>query len=434
MGKENIRKLSIRKTIDAVGHGDLRIDEVFAAYYEQVLERNPTLNAFTAIEQAPPAEGSMGPLAGTPLAVKDIFDVVGYPTTAGSAFLADIPKSDATVVAQLREAGGVIMGKTNTHEFAMGGTTINPHFGTTRNPWDTERIAGGSSGGSAVAVAADMARVGLGTDTAGSVRIPAAFCGVVGLKPTYDRLSCQGVIPVSWSLDHVGLLTKTVADMIEVFRLWEPSRPESAKLSSSRVGVVLTSIDSLLDEGVRQGMREAIAIMSSLGYQLDDTTLPLWEEGLGAAFTLSRVEGASYHHDWLNQCSDQYGSDVRLLLEAGRRFSGVDYVNSQRLRSMVMAAYQDLFERIDYLMLPTVSVEAPLIVEPSTRFALTQLTSPFNFAGLPAISVPLIPNGRSLPIGIQFVAPWGHERQLLALAEQWELSCGVILRPLDNVR
>ena len=195
-----------------------------------------------------------------------------------------------------------------------------------------------------------MALVGLGSDTAGSIRIPAALCGVVGLKPTYDRLSCAGLVPLSWSLDHVGLLTKTVADMIEVFRIWEPNL-DFRDLQPSQVGVVFQSIDSLLDDSVRQGLCEAIRLVSHLGHHIDDTVLPRWEEGLGAAFIVSRVEGASYHQEWLDKYPEQYGTDVKILLEAGQRFSGVDYVNSQRLRSMVIAAYEALFDRFDFLML-----------------------------------------------------------------------------------
>ncbi|POB09393.1 amidase [Sulfobacillus sp. hq2] len=430
MMKADITNLSLREILDAVGEKELSVNEIFTVYHEQIVDRNPVLNAFTVIEPVPPVEVRMGPLSGIPVAIKDIFDVEGYPTTAGSAFLEEIPKADAVVVAQLREAGCLVMGKTNTHEFAMGATTINPHFGATRNPWDTERIAGGSSGGSAAAVAAGMAIVGLGSDTAGSIRIPAALCGVVGLKPTYGRLSCEGVVPLSWSLDHVGFLTKTVTDMTEVFRVWDPNVLDSSRLSPSRVGVVLSSIESLLDDAVRQGMIEAIRMVTHLGYHTEETVLPLWEPGLGAAFILSRVEGASYHHEWLEKYPEQYGTDVRILLEAGRRFSGVDYVNSLRLRSMAMAEYQALFERFDFLMLPTVSIEAPLIAEPSTRNVLTQLTSPFNFSGLPAISVPLMPQGRELPVGIQFVAPWGQEHRLLALAQQWEQVRGPFLSPV----
>ncbi len=429
MRGQEIRALSLQETIDTVHNGYVRIDDIFSAYHEQIVDHNPVLNAFTAIKEAISDEFCLGSLSGIPLAVKDIFDVVGYPTTAGSSFLSDIPDSDAKVVAQLREAGCLVMGKTNTHEFAMGGTTINPHFGTTRNPWDTQRIAGGSSGGSAVAVAAGMALVGLGSDTAGSIRIPAALCGVVGFKPTYDRLSCAGVVPLSWSLDHVGLLTKTVADMTQVFRIWEPNL-DFRELQPSQVGVIFQSIDSLLDDSVRQGLCEAIRLVSHLGHHIDDTVLPRWEEGLGAAFIVSRVEGASYHQEWLDKYPEQYGTDVKMLLEAGQRFSGVDYVNSQRLRSMVIAAYEALFDRFDFLMLPTVSTQAPLIAEPSTRFTLTQLTSPFNLAGLPAISIPLIPTAQSLPVGIQFVAPWGQEHRLLALAQQWEHMRGSIPSPL----
>lgn len=420
MKQQNITEFGIVALQAAIEQGELTSAEVFGAYHERIIHNNPKLNAYTAVAQTFTPWTAHGILEGVPLAVKDIFDVAGYATTAGSKFLHEMPDKDADVVEDMLTAGCTLMGKTNTHEFAMGGTTINPHFGATANPWDPDRIAGGSSGGSAAAVAARMALIGLGSDTAGSIRIPAALCGIVGLKPTFGRLSCAGVVPLSWSLDHIGLLARDAKDMAAAYRLWERQGERIASYGSARIGVIYDAIKSTVDKAVEQAMEEAMAMTADMGHRLVPCELPWWEEGLAAGFVISRVEGASYHEDWLQEFPEQYGDDVRILLEAGKRFSGVEYVKSLRLRTMILRAYQELFSQFDYLMLPTVSILAPMISEPSTRSTLTQLTAPFNMAGVPAISLPLIPEASRLPAGIQFVAPWGQEHALLAFAQQWE--------------
>ena len=314
----------------------------------------------------------------------------------------------------------MVLGKTNTHEFAMGGTTINPHFGTTKNPWDLNRVAGGSSGGSAAAIAAGLSLIALGSDTAGSIRIPAAFCGVVGLKPTYDQIPCHGVVPLSWSLDHVGFLTRSVVDMRETWAAVFPDKNTVPKLPPlMRIGVILDHLDTDLEPAIEAAMTFVLDQMSSWNVEMIQIAFPLWHDSLASAFVISRVEAATYHQQWLESHADKYGDDVRILLDVGRQFMGTDYVQSQRLRAEVITAYQRLFETVDFVITPTVSVLPPLINNPPDRSVLTQLTAPANLAGVPAISVPIW-NDSSLPIGLQIMAPWGQESALLTFAQQIE--------------
>lgn len=419
------RDAIIQMPIHALKHSmktrDLALEEVYDAYQDHIARCNPVINAYTQTSsQEMSPDVHEGPLSGIPVAIKDIFDVLGYETTAGSSFFRRMPKQDAFAVSLLRQQGCVVLGKTNTHEFAMGGTTINPHFGTTKNPWDLNRVAGGSSGGSAAAIAAGLSLIALGSDTAGSIRIPAAFCGVVGLKPTYDQIPCHGVVPLSWSLDHVGFLTRSVVDMRETWAAVFPDKNTVPKLPPlMRIGVILDHLDTDLEPAIEAAMTFVLDQMSSWNVEMIQIAFPLWHDSLASAFVISRVEAATYHQQWLESHADKYGDDVRILLDVGRQFMGTDYVQSQRLRAEVITAYQRLFETVDFVITPTVSVLPPLINNPPDRSVLTQLTAPANLAGVPAISVPIW-NDSSLPIGLQIMAPWGQESALLTFAQQIE--------------
>ncbi|MBX5466981.1 MAG: amidase [Firmicutes bacterium] len=429
---------------EALRQGQLTWGEVVSAYTERIALRNPILNAYVAwsakASTDPPLPGSLRGLA---VAVKDLIDCAGFPTRAGSSFFLRADPADAFAVAALRLEGAWMVGKTNTHEFAAGGTTLNPHFGPTLNPWDRNRLVGGSSGGSAAAVAARMAVAALGTDTAGSVRIPAAFTGVVGLKPTYGRISRRGVVPLSWSLDHVGPLARTVADTARVF--WAMARPDPKDPTTVsrphrplpeplRVGVVEPSPDLALpwDPEVASLVKTAAGWLEAAGARLVPTTLPRWKSSLAANFTIIRAESATYHRRWLRAHPDRYGVDVRTYLEAGMRVPAVDYLEAQRVRSAVVADYQRLFETVDLLVLPTVPILPPPVAEaPLVGFRLTEATAPFDLSGLPAISLPVLGPSR-LPVGIQLVAPWWHEAWLFAVGERLEAARGP-MPPPDGV-
>lgn len=416
--------MSIRMVQESLANGDISTDDIFVAYHDQITRFNPAINAFTQVASDRP-DSFLGHLAGIPLAVKDIFDVVGYDTTAGSQFFRRRPTQDAYAVGQLRSAGCAIMGTTNTHEFAMGGTTINPHFGATHNPWDLKRIAGGSSGGSAAAIAAGMALVALGSDTAGSVRMPAAFCGVVGLKPTCGAISAQGVVPLSWSLDHVGLLTRSVEDLLAVWPIFSGDLVHGSRDSQApiRVGVIYDQVATSLQPEVQSAMGTLIDKLADWDVALQPAQFPYWEESIAASFIVSRVEAATFHQPWLSTHPEQYGDDVRTLLEVGQQLTGTEYVQSLRMRQQVTEAYRALFSQVDFLISPTMAMVAPPLSAPPERTQLTQFTSPLNLVGLPALSFPIW--GTSpLPAGLQIIAPWGQESALLQFAQGLEQLLG----------
>ncbi len=418
-----IVEMSITALRKALRLGELHPLEIYEAYMDKISLLNPVINAYTHLSNKLETDDIRDlPLSNIPIGIKDIFDVKGYPTTAGSQFLHYNPSTNASAVSVLTQNGAMVLGKTNTHEFAMGTTTINPHFGTTTNPWDSKRIAGGSSGGSAAAVGANMALVGLGSDTAGSTRIPAAFCGVIGLKPTYDQISCQGMIPLSWSLDHVGLLTRTVEDMQHVYSVFGTKSSKSYSLTPKtlRVGIIWDSISHLLDQVTNRAMINFVEQMQTLNIKTASYEFPLWEETMTCGFVISRIEAAAYHHKWLEEIPNQYGEDVRILLKTAQGLSGVEYVQAQRMRSMVIQKYEQIFESVDFLITPTVSVIAPLITDPVDRRVLTQFTMPFDVAGIPVVSIPVWASGSNLPVGIQIATKWNHELSLLKFARSIE--------------
>lgn len=432
--------LGIAELTTALARGELTWSDLLAAYQGRIAAKNPLLNAYVVWFDGSAELGS-GALRGVPVAIKDIIDCAGFPTRAGSSFYLASAPGDAAAVRRLREAGAWFPGKTNTHEFAAGGTTLNPHFGPTRNPWDPARMVGGSSGGSAAAVAARMAVAALGTDTAGSVRIPAAMCGIVGLKPTYGRVSRRGVVPLSWSLDHVGPLARSVDDAEAIYRCIagvDPEDPttgfgqESREVPARfRIGLVdpPKGFGVPLQAEVEQATRQAAEWLSHQGHVVEPVELPLWEASLAANFTIIRAESATVHRQWFRAHPQAYGEDVRAYLEAGLRISAVDYLEAQRVRTVVVEAYRDLWTRFELLLLPTIPTLPPTIAEhPRLGAPLTQGTAPFDLSGLPALSVPVLaPSG--LPVGIQLVAPWWQENWLFAAGRQLEVARGPMRWP-----
>lgn len=407
------------------------------ACYRQIERLNPTLNAFITViplkgEQESALTGSM-PLAGIPIAVKDLYDTKGIRTTAGSKFFAErVPEEDAFVVSQIKEAGARIIGKTNTHEIALGVTNNNPHFGVCKNPWDMTRTPGGSSGGSAVAVATGMSMAALGTDTGGSIRIPAALCGVVGLKPTYGRVSLRGILPLSWNLDHAGPITRKVEDaalMLQVMGGYDEADPASVKTlpgdysSHLTVGMrdrkVILAVGNFIEEAdpeVLKAVNEAARVLKALGVSIIEVNVDFLREAALANGLMTQADGAAFHRERLKEHADWFGADVRLRLETGAAVTSTEYALARRTQAETLRKLESLFDEYDSLLLPTTPITAPLLEgENALELArlLTRFTAPFNLSGLPALTVPCGFSKENLPIGLQIVSRAWNESGVL---------------------
>ena len=454
-----IEFLSIHEAWQQMQDGALSPQALTEACFRQIERLNPKLNAFITIcdevieraedpKQSPHQQEIDPPrktrLAATlnhiPFAIKDLFETKGIRTTAGSLFFKDyIPNEDAAVIQKLKAAGAVIMGKTNTHEIALGVTTNNPHFGATRNPWDTKRIPGGSSGGSAVAVATGMSLAALGTDTGGSIRIPASLCGVVGLKPTYGRVSLRGVFPLSWNLDHVGPITHTVMDaalVLQILAGYDPQDPASINMSvgdylshlkdeikGKKFALAVGSYIEESDNEVIAAVNETTKVFASFGAKVKKVEMDFLREAATANSLITQADGAAYHRDRLAEHPDRFGADVRARLESGRSSTSTEYSLARRTQTEMSHRFAQFFEQYDFLLLPTTPIPAPLIessdaVEQARR--LTRFTAPFNLTGLPAISVPCGYSKEGLPIGLQIITKAWNEAGVLRSSHAYE--------------
>ncbi|MDR7495085.1 MAG: amidase [Armatimonadota bacterium] len=443
-----------------VRRAELSAHQVTEVFLERIERLQPRLNAFTqilsdtaldqarAIDEAARRGRPLGPLAGVPVAVKDIVDIAGTTTTAGAhpAFHR-VATTDAPLVARLRAAGAVIIGKTGLHEFAYGVTNFNPHFGPVRNPWDPTRIPGGSSGGSAAAVAAGLCAGAVGTDTGGSIRIPASLCGVVGLKPTFGRIPLEGVTPLSWSLDHAGPLARTVEDaalLFEVMAGGDPERAVSAAptgppdLRGLRVGVPRPFFWERLDGEVAHLADAAVRALGDLGAAIRDLELPYASSAGAAAAVVMSVEAAAVHERRLRGQAGHFGRDVRTRLLRGFFLSGPDYLLGRKAQRFLRRAFLQVFDQVDALVTPTTPVAATPIAEEGDAAAttslamsaqLTRFTNPFNVTGLPALSVPCGYTRAGLPVGVQLVGPPDGEPVILRLAAAYEAAARRWLRP-----
>jgi aspartyl-tRNA(Asn)/glutamyl-tRNA(Gln) amidotransferase subunit A len=385
-----------------------------------------------------------GPLHGIPIGVKDNYLTEDMPTTAGSTAPGlSFPMRDSTAAAKLREAGAVLIGKTRTHEFAWGNVTP-----PVRNPWDLARVPSGSSGGSGAAVAAGLCVAALGSDTGGSIRMPAAACGTVGLKATFGRVSRDGIVPHSWSLDHAGPLTRTVADtalMMQVLAGYDAADPASqgqpvpdyAKalnkpVKGLKIGVCRNHFFENLQEDVESAVEKAIADLAAAGAQVIELNIPLLEYGLGAIFAIELSSSTAYHDaSLLAGRVPQYQPDVRMLVEMGRLVTGPDYLKAEQYRSALMEEYRKVFETVDVVIGPTTPITAwkrgewtvQVSGKPESVLAASwRFTYPYNLTGLPAISVPCGFDRDGLPIGLQIAGKPFDETTVLRVAHAYERS------------
>lgn len=433
-----IESLTIEEFGRRLRAGAISSRDVTEACLRRIEADNPRLNAFITVmagearRQAADADaelaagGDRGPLHGVPISLKDLLDVRGVPTTAASRVRqGHVAARDAPAVANLRQAGAVLVGKTNLHEFAFGTTSEDSAFGPARNPHDPSRSPGGSSGGSAASVVAGMALASIGTDTGGSIRIPAAACGTVGLKPTWGEVPADGVVPLSRTLDHVGPLTHTVGDAWLVYRalLGAPARTLPPRPASGlRLAVLRPYFCDLLDEGVRARFERALARLGEAGARIDEAQIRHAEAIAAIYLHLSFADAAAYHAPTLERVPELYTAPVRMRLEAGRYVQAEDYVRALGGREVLRREVDAALAGHDALLLPALAIPAPVIGaatvpigarEEPVRAVMLRLTQLFNLTGHPAISIPCGSTGEGLPCGLQLVGARNATEALL---------------------
>ncbi|MEV7360240.1 amidase [Kitasatospora sp. NPDC091276] len=434
------RRLSPVELADSVLDRIELVEPHLGAYVAVTAER--ARRAAREAEQEAARGLHRGPLHGVPMGLKDLIDVAGLATTASSRVRADHrAQADSTVAARLAAAGAILVGKTHTHEFAYGLTT--PQTG---NAWDRGRVAGGSSGGSAVAVAAGAATFALGTDTGGSIRVPAALNGVVGLKPTYGLVPRHGVASLSWSLDHVGPIARTVEDtalVLDALAGHDPRDPASlatpavghrpgadTDLAGLRVGVPRSYYFDRVDVEVEAAVRRAIEHLEALGARLVDVDIPMTRYLQATLWGLVAPEATAYHERSLRAVPELYQADVRALLEAGELMTAGDYLRAQRSRTLMRQEWARMLEEVDVIAAPTVPVTAvrtdqeavtwPDGTVESVPDAYVRLSAPANITGVPALSVPVGRDAAGLPIGMQLLGRPLGERTLLRVGHAYE--------------
>jgi aspartyl-tRNA(Asn)/glutamyl-tRNA(Gln) amidotransferase subunit A len=446
---------------EAYDRNELEPVSLTKEHIERIRKVNTEINAFItileqrALERASRCmrEGMTGKnaMAGQPVAVKDIFYIKGVRCTVGSKILKDfVPDYTSTAVRKLERHGAIIVGTTNLHEFASGVTTVNPFFGATRNPWNKERIAGGSSGGSAAAVAAGLVPMALGTDTSGSIRIPAALCGVFGLKPSYGLVSKFGVFPLSKSLDHVGPIASSargIAIMLDCLKGYDANDPSSKrfpntsltlsierKIQTKRCLIPESLFKGPLQDEVKKGFDIFISRLQQLGIKTSYTEAEYFADVRSIWAPIRLGEALAYHYEWYKSRSSDYGEDVLNRLKAGESYTAVDYILAQEKKKQITdIADKELGEESIYAT-PTVSVPAPRIGEKSVELKgenydvyqlLSSFTVPFNVTGQPAITIPAFLSRENLPIGMQIVAKTGNEHILVNIAAKYEEEFGI---------
>jgi aspartyl-tRNA(Asn)/glutamyl-tRNA(Gln) amidotransferase subunit A len=458
--KHDVAFLTISELSELIRTGKISPVEVTRIMLERIEALNPTLNAYItitadiAMKEAQTAEAEIrqkrwrGPLHGVPLALKDLFDTAGIATTAGSAVFKDrVPQQDAEVVRRLKTAGAVLLGKTSMHEFAYGGSSLVTYFGGVHNPWDPNRIAGGSSGGSAAAVAAGLCYGALGSDTAGSIRNPAAYCGIVGHKPTYGLVSTRGVIPLSWTLDHVGPMTRTVTDTALILQAIAGYDPEDItsvrmdipdytsalrmRMKGLRVGVARDFFFEGLDKDIETATENALRVLEKWTANIIEVKISARAQEEVRA-VVRAAEAYTYHADMLAKTPELYQPETLARLRAGANVSSVDYIHQRQQIERTRRTIGEIFRTVDVVVTPTCAVGPPLISEfsgnrnGSADFNTRNIqnSSPFNVYGWPAISVPCGFTASGLPIGLQIAGALGADAAVLQVAHAYEQATG----------
>jgi aspartyl-tRNA(Asn)/glutamyl-tRNA(Gln) amidotransferase subunit A len=466
----DISNLTIKHLSKLIASREISCSEVVDATIERLQKLNPTLNAFiTILDESAKREAKhadllikqgkyLGPLHGIPVSFKDLVYVKGVRSTSGSKILADfVPDYDSTVTRKLRKAGAIIVGTNNTHEFACGITNINPHYGPSKNPWDSTRMSGGSSGGSAVAVSSGMSLASIGTDTSGSIRVPSSLCGIFGLKPTYGRVSKYGVMPLAPSIDHVGPLARSawdIAAVLQVIAGYDKLDPSSVKvpvpnyleeISSSserrnsndgsnkkfKIGIPKQFFFDMIEPKVMEIFREFVDRLHGCGIT---TTSNVDVDGTDKIFDTWRAirlgESAATHDEWMVSRPQDYGEDVIRMLEKGQEISAVKYINAlHKWRQEIKNAFLKGMSEYDALLVPTTIIPAPFLdqnevnIEGKTievYLSLSRLTTVFDITGLPALNIPAGLVDSKLPVGVQLVGRPLDEARILKIAYTYE--------------
>ncbi|MEM8562899.1 MAG: amidase [Pseudomonadota bacterium] len=449
--------LTIAEANRLLSAGECSALELTEAYLQRIEALDPRINAYVTVcadraladaeraTQEIQAGGTRGPLHGIPIGLKDLYETQGILTTGGGKYhAAHVPDKDCTAARKLREAGTVLLGKLNTHEYAYGVTTNNPHYGATHNPWNLDHIPGGSSGGSGAAIAAGLATATLGTDTGGSIRMPASVCGVVGLKPTYGRVSKAGVIPLSYLLDHAGPITRTVEDaaiLLTAIAGYDPADAStvrlpvndyladlSASIKGMRIGVPRSWFFDQLQEGVGEAVEEAIVMFRSLGADVRDVESPPFAQSLDASMSIALAEAQEFHSQALAESPDHFGADVGAILKSPAPDTDA-IIGALRARDYLTAATRELLETVDLLLTPSTAIVAAPIgeevvsyggVEEPIMLAMIRCTAPFNATGLPAISLPCGFTDQGLPVGLQLAGRPFDDALVLRAAHAYE--------------
>ncbi|WP_026673926.1 amidase [Alkalihalobacterium bogoriense] len=435
--------------------------DIIQSTFDRIKQVDSSVNAYIttleeiALRQATLAETEImnglykGPLHGIPIGIKDNYETKGIPTTAGSKIKENyIPDQTATSVEKLLCAGGIMTGKLNMHEFGGGLTNTNIHYGHTRNPWNLQHTPGGSSGGSAAALAAGLATLTTGTDTFGSIRVPASMCGVYGLKPTYGLVSTKGVTPLAWSLDHAGPMARSVSDlalMLQVMAGYDPQDPASIKapvphykeylrkgIKGIKIGVPTSYLEGL-DEDVSFLFNSALHTLQQLGATITEVKIEELSLSSFANYVITTGEAATYHYEKLQQNFEDYAPDVRIFFETGVLTNTPQYVRAQQARRALTEAFQSVFDEVDLLLGPTVPIITPAFAEEMVKqnLEITKRSMPFtappNLTGTPSLAVPMGVARNGVPVGMQFIGNHLSEKLLFQVGSSWEET-----NPLDK--
>jgi aspartyl-tRNA(Asn)/glutamyl-tRNA(Gln) amidotransferase subunit A len=465
-----LSQLSLAQAATLVKKREVSPVELVEASLERIAHVDPQLKAFIRIfehearqvakaaEMMVMAGHDLGPLHGIPVALKDNVALRGFPTTAGSRILADwIPEQDATVSTRLRQAGAVFVGKLNMHEFAWGGTSDNPHYGTVRNPWNVERFPAGSSGGSGAAVSARACYGAIGTDTGGSIRLPSSVNGIVGIRPTYGRVSNHGIVPLAWSMDTAGPMTRTVEDCALMFGAVAGHDPRDAAtarvpvpdyvdglhlgVAGLRIGIIPGYFFHHLQRPVHDAVTAALDTPVAAGAQLVDVDIRNIHGNISAQLTIEAAEPSTYHQRWLRERPDDYGDDVRTLLEVGELLLATHYLQAQRYRNLLRSEFMEAFRRVDIFVCPTLPFTATRIGEMKVVIeggqeeemlsAIMQFTGVPSLTGLPSLNVPCGFDPEGMPIGMQIIGRPFDEATLFRVGAAYQAATDFHLREPD---